>query len=468
MIKKIKIKNFRSILDTTVELKPLTTIVGANATGKSNLIKAIDFISDIAEFGLQEAVYTRGGIPEILPKQLNNIYNQNIEIDLVFELEPPPYWENYELPNLLVDYSISFTKTKKSPLKINNESLKIHSLLLLQYYLQNKFHEENQETKKIKKFKLNEKLRTQYSESSINIFKTKQNKISFDINFNLSKENKALFLSWIGLGSIFQKDDRTVTSTDTKKLLSTILNQDKTGAENKTSAILSKTRFANNWISHYGNIVNEVQSYGRYDLLINELRQEQSISTEEKVSITGDNMPSIIKKFSKNNKKGWQRVMTTMSNISPYFANVYSESLRAGKEYLIFKEIFKGREIEAWESSDGTLRALAILISVESHKNGSTILIEEPEHGLHPWAIKELVSHIREVSNLNNLQIILTTHSQQVLECLRKEELLITERNEKGTKYSTIDDIIPNANISMGEIGELWTRGLLKGVPTSL
>ena len=178
-------------------------------------------------------------------------------------------------------------------------------------------------------------------------------------------------------------------------------------------------------------------------------------------------MPSVVKRFVKDNKAGWQRVITTMSNISPYFANVYSESLRAGKEYLLFKEVFGGRNIEAWESSDGTLRALAILISIEAQKKGSTVLIEEPEHGLHPWAVKELISHIREVVELRDLQVLITTHSQQVLDNIEKSELLITERNENGTQYSTIDSIIPNADISMGEIGELWTRGLLKGVPTT-
>ncbi|HEY4628118.1 MAG TPA: AAA family ATPase, partial [Flavobacterium sp.] len=97
----------------------------------------------------------------------------------------------------------------------------------------------------------------------------------------------------------------------------------------------------------------------------------------------------------------------------------------------------------------------------------STVLIEEPEHGLHPWAVKELISHIRSVVDLKHLQVILTTHSQQVLENIEKSELLITERDQNGTRYNTIDFIIPDADISMGEIGELWTRGLLRGVPTS-
>ena len=51
--------------------------------------------------------------------------------------------------------------------------------------------------------------------------------------------------------------------------------------------------------------------------------------------------------------------------------------------------------------------------------------------------------------------------------CIEENELLITERDESGTKYSTIKQLLPNSEITMGEIGELWTRGLLRGVPVS-
>lgn len=463
MIKKIEIKNFRSILDSSVDLKDLTVIVGANATGKSNLIKAIDFISDLTDFGLQETVYKRGGFGEILPKQHKSVYDKEIYLKLEFELEPPENWDKYKLPPLSVGYEIGFIKTKRNPLKITRESLKVKSILLLNYYLENDFDEK--ET--IDKLDVESDYLEKLINSEIYFYRNQKNNIQYDINFKLNNENKDLFLGWLGFKNFFQANDRKFKVSESERFVKSLINNQRTGSKRSELPILSGDRAFFGFNSHLRKILNEIRSYGRYDLLINELRQEQSISSENKVSVTGNNMPSVVKRFVKDNKVGWQRVITTMSNISPYFANVYSESLRAGKEYLLFKEVFGGRNIEAWESSDGTLRALAILISIEAHKKGSTVLIEEPEHGLHPWAVKELISHIREVVELRDLQILLTTHSQQVLENIEKSELLITERNENGTQYSTIDSIIPNADISMGEIGELWTRGLLKGVPTT-
>ncbi len=78
------------------------------------------------------------------------------------------------------------------------------------------------------------------------------------------------------------------------------------------------------------------------------------------------------------------------------------------------------------------------------------------------------MNHIKETIKLKDIQLIITTHSQQVLECIEFNEVLITERDENGTIYMTIPKIVPNYDkITMGEVGELWTKGLLKGVPTS-
>ena len=107
----------------------------------------------------------------------------------------------------------------------------------------------------------------------------------------------------------------------------------------------------------------------------------------------------------------------------------------------MFSEVYGGRGIESWEASDGTLRAFAILLAIETHPEGSTIMIEEPEHGLHPWAVSDLISHMRETIKQRNIQVILATHSQQVLECLYPEELLLAERTQTGTVFNKIKDI---------------------------
>jgi predicted ATPase len=179
-------------------------------------------------------------------------------------------------------------------------------------------------------------------------------------------------------------------------------------------------------------------------------------------------MPSILRHLYSDSKSdaSWERILSTLRTIAPHVEAVTSSSLRTGKEFVEFRERVTNRGIESWESSDGTLRALAILLALETSRSG-VVLIEEPEQNLHPWAVRTIVEHIRAVIEERKIQVILTTHSQQVLERAHPSEVLVVSRKEgEGTKFQTLQQVLPNSNISMGEVGELWVQGLLGGVPS--
>jgi len=203
-----------------------------------------------------------------------------------------------------------------------------------------------------------------------------------------------------------------------------------------------------------------------YDLLLSQLRHEQDVSDSRLLSSAGLNMPSVIR-YLQPNEASWNRILTTLGAIAPHVKSMRPSTLRTGKEFVEFVETTARRPVESWESSDGTLRALAILLALETHRDFSTILIEEPEQNLHPWAIRAIVEHIREVIVERNVQVILTTHSPHVLEKLYPEEVLVTSRtDEGGTEFQTLEEILPHSRIVMGEVAELWVKGLLGGVPS--
>lgn len=464
MITDLEIINFRSIQTGKVHLEPLTVIVGANSTGKSNLIKALDFISDIAQYGIHDAVYKRGGFEEILPKQIKALKGLEIYFKININLDEPTNWPK-EFGKLTANYELGIEQTRTGKIKIKRESLEMKSILLLSYFLDKRWQEKENKNK----IETNIENYEFYKSSSFSIYRIKLNKLGFKTNVPFESEHSSLLLNWLGIKKFFEprKEKKSPDAKELEKTIGTLINTVRPGETSEDLPIISLDRVLFGISPHLRKLVSELESISRYDLFINELRQEQLISNSRQVSVTGDNIPSVVKTFVKEQKDDWRRISTTMSNISPYFSKVHSESLRAGKEYLVFEEIFKGRPIESWEASDGTLRALAILLCLESHREGSTILIEEPEHGLHPWAVKDLMSHIKETISKKDLQVVITTHSQQVLECISYNELLITERDETGTHYNTLDKVIANPKVSMGEIGDLWTRGLLKGVPTS-
>lgn len=61
MIERLRLRNFRSFKDVDIELRPLNIVVGANASGKTNLVQAFRFLRDLAQHGLENAVSLQGG-----------------------------------------------------------------------------------------------------------------------------------------------------------------------------------------------------------------------------------------------------------------------------------------------------------------------------------------------------------------------------------------------------------------------
>jgi len=73
MLKRIRIRNFRSIIDTEVKFADsgLTVLIGANGSGKSNFIRALDFLGMVARDGLDPALYSQRSRDALIPKALS-------------------------------------------------------------------------------------------------------------------------------------------------------------------------------------------------------------------------------------------------------------------------------------------------------------------------------------------------------------------------------------------------------------
>ena len=68
LVQRIALKNWRNFRDVDVPFRDNTYLLGANATGKSNLLDVFRFLRDISKpqgGGLQKAVADRGGIPKL-------------------------------------------------------------------------------------------------------------------------------------------------------------------------------------------------------------------------------------------------------------------------------------------------------------------------------------------------------------------------------------------------------------------
>lgn len=119
----------------------------------------------------------------------------------------------------------------------------------------------------------------------------------------------------------------------------------------------------------------------------------------------------------------------------------------------------KAEVVDAKRLSDGTLRCVAIVTAILTEVENSMVIIEEIDNGIHPGRAKGLVESISSIGKNRKIDIILTTHNATLLNGLSKENLtgvIIAYREEKGgtSKFQTFLDMNEYARLVMNGLGD--------------
>ena len=116
--------------------------------------------------------------------------------------------------------------------------------------------------------------------------------------------------------------------------------------------------------------------------------------------------------------------------------------------------------LSATQASDGMMLVLAYLAILFSPQPPGLLLIEEPENGVHPRRLREVLHILRElVSEQDRTQVVLTTHSPYVVDLFKPEEVTLCL---KGTDGAVTMCGSPKANPCASRWtsfsrGEIWT-----------
>ena len=155
--------------------------------------------------------------------------------------------------------------------------------------------------------------------------------------------------------------------------------------------------------------------------------------------------------------------------VAPFFEDFQIEPLALNTETVQLEWRHRGSDqyFGASALSDGTLRfmALATLLLQPVELRPKVILIDEPELGLHPYAIELLASMIRSASN--DTQVILATQSPILLDYFEPEDVLIAERKGEETKLRRLESEPLEEWLKDYSLGQLWEKNELGGRPGS-
>ena len=117
--------------------------------------------------------------------------------------------------------------------------------------------------------------------------------------------------------------------------------------------------------------------------------------------------------------------------------------------------------------SDGTLRVLAIAAALLSAKEGSLVIVEEIDNGVHPSRACELVTNILQTAKARNIRVLLTTHNPALLDALPAESIpsvvaCYRDPKEGNTRLIALEKVARYPDlVAQGPVGRLMTAGVL-------
>lgn len=119
-----------------------------------------------------------------------------------------------------------------------------------------------------------------------------------------------------------------------------------------------------------------------------------------------------------------------------------------------------------WPSqlSDGSIRFICLVTALLQPEPPSTIIIDEPELGLHPYAITLLGALLRSASK--RMQVIVSTQSVALLNEFEIDDLVVVDREEGDTVCKRLDQAEFARWLEDYSIGELWQKNILGGRPS--
>jgi predicted ATPase len=200
--------------------------------------------------------------------------------------------------------------------------------------------------------------------------------------------------------------------------------------------------------------------------LLAPMRREQSVQDYRVFRQDASNIAAFLLGLLVSNKGSYTLIRDTVQLIAPFFDDFLLEPRTKGDEEIVRLEWRqKGSDFpfQAYHLSDGTLRFICLATALLQPVLPSTIVIDEPELGLHPFAIGLLANLIQSASE--RTQVIVSTQSPALLDYFKAEDIIVVNRREGHSTFDRLNPQELNEWLTEYSLAELWQKDVLRGGP---
>ncbi len=197
------------------------------------------------------------------------------------------------------------------------------------------------------------------------------------------------------------------------------------------------------------------------------MRRRQSAHDWRELRPDASNIAAFLMNLKKRHENMYSLIRDTVRLAAPFFDDFLLEpEERGGQEriWLQWTQKGSGYPFQSNQFSDGTIRFICLATALLQPNPPAAIVIDEPELGLHPYAITLLSDLIHAAAE--RTQLIVSTQSPTLLDHFEPDKIIVANRVKGRTTLSRLNTAELSEWLSEYSISELWRKNIVRGGPS--
>lgn len=198
------------------------------------------------------------------------------------------------------------------------------------------------------------------------------------------------------------------------------------------------------------------------------MRRSEIIEDAQKLRGNASNIaPFLLRLRNTECWKGYyEEIINAVRLVIPFFDNFRLDVQKLGeaeKVKLSWNQKGSDFPMQPYHLSDGSIRFICLATALLQPNPPSTIIIDEPELGLHPAAISILAELMQVASQ--RTQIIVATQSPALIDQFSIEDIVVVNRENGASIFKRLDQSDFSVWLEAYSVGELWSKNVIAGGP---
>jgi predicted ATPase len=176
------------------------------------------------------------------------------------------------------------------------------------------------------------------------------------------------------------------------------------------------------------------------------------------------NLAPFLYRLQQSKPKYYRRIVETIRLVLPFFADF---ELQPEFDSLLLRWLERGsdRVFSVSQAADGMLRLIALVALLQQPEEDlpDVLILDEPELGLHPYAIEVLAALLRSASQ--HVQVIVATQSVSLVDRFEPHDIVVVDRAGRESTFRRLDDAELSEWRQHYTLSELWEKNVLGDRP---